>query len=233
MKKVSLVALLFLGSLFFSGIIFAQDAQMAELEIYSKLKCCECQDSFDKCICPEAKEMKAYIDALLDSGLGKEEIFYKVAKKFSLNTILDAQIKVEIEKRLIKEAGEKRPQIILDSTSFDFGTMSKKKGKVSKVFKVSNKGNAPLIIKQIKTSCPCASVSLKVNKTKSPYFGTEGSPKDWQSEIKPRESGALELVVDLASAYVQTGKLIRDASLISNDPIYPEVSVRVEAEVSN
>ena len=89
------------------------------------------------------------------------------------------------------------------------------------------------MIKSIKTSCPCATVSLKVDKNKSPYFGTEGSPKDWQAKIKPAKTADLDLVVDLASSHVKTGKLIREASILSDDPIYPEVTVMVEAEVGD
>ena len=229
--KVYLVILFSVCFAFFSQIAFAQNSPRIKSEIYSKLKCCVCQVSFDKCTCAEAKEIKAYVDALLESGTSKEDIFYKVAKKFSLNMILDVQTKAGIEKRLIEEAGKKRPQLSFDSTIFNFAEVSKKQGKVSKIFKFTNKGNAPLIIKSMKTSCPCASVSLKVNKTKSPYFGIGGSPRDWQLEIKPQESGEIELMVDLASPHVKIGKLIRDASLISNDPVYPEVSVKVEAEV--
>ncbi len=229
--KVYLVILFSVCFAFFSQIAFAQNTPGLKSEIYPRLKCCACQESFDKCTCAEAKEMKVYVDALLESGTSKEDIFYKVAKKFSLNTILDAQTKAEIERRLINEVGKRRPQLSFDSTVFNFGAVSKKQGKVSKIFKFTNKGNAPLIIKSMKTSCPCAGVSLKVNKTKSPYFGIEGSPRDWQSEIKPQESGEIELMVDLASPHVKTGKLMRDASLISNDPLYPEVTVRVEAEV--
>lgn len=88
-----------------------------------------------------------------------------------------------------------------------------------------------MIIRSLKTSCPCASVALKIDKHKTPYFGTEGSPKDWQSEIKPQETAELELMVDLASSHVKPGKLIRDATIISNDPLYPKTIVRVEAEV--
>jgi len=198
--KAQLVILLLVCLMFFSGAALAQNNDALKSDIYSKLKCCTCGDSFDKCTCTEAKEMKTYIDTLIDGGLGKEEIFDKVVKKFSLNTILDAQTRAEVEKRLIKEAGDKRPQIILTSSSFDLGRVSKKKGKAGRVFRVLNKGNAPLVIKQIKTSCPCSTVSLKVDKSKSPYFGTEGSPKDWQSEIKPKQTGELELIVDFASS---------------------------------
>ncbi len=231
--KIQSIFISFLCLLFILPAVFAQNTDALKSDIYSKLKCCACQVSFDECSCPEAKEMKAYIEALLASGAGTEDILYKVAKKFSPDTILDAQMKTGIEKRLIEEAGKKRPQLSFDSTSFNFGEVSKKQGKVSKIFKFTNKGNVPLIIKKLKTSCPCASVSLRTNKSKSPYFGTEGSPRDWQSEIKPGESGELELMVDLASPHVKIGRVIRNASVISNDPVYPEILVRVEAEAKD
>ncbi len=231
--KIQSIFISFLCLLFILPVVFAQNTDALKSDIYSKLKCCSCQVSFDKCTCPEAKEMKAYIDALLENGVTREDIFYKVAKKFSLNTIMDPQIKQEAERRLIKEAGEKRPQITLDSTSFDFGKKSKKDGKISQIFKFSNKGNSSLVITNIKTSCPCATVSLKVNKKKTPYFGTEGSPKDWRIEVKPGENGEIELMIDLASQYVKPGKLIREASIFSSDPVYPELKVKVEAEVND
>ncbi|PIP20355.1 MAG: hypothetical protein COX40_05210 [Candidatus Omnitrophica bacterium CG23_combo_of_CG06-09_8_20_14_all_40_11] len=91
----------------------------------------------------------------------------------------------------------------------------------------------PLIIRNLKTSCPCVTASLKLNKKKTPYFGTEGSPKNWQIEIKPQEFGELELRIDLASSHVKPGKLIREASIFSNDPVYPELNVTVEAQVTD
>ncbi len=225
-------AVLFITLLVFvRGLVFAQNIDQQKSDIYSRLKCCSCEELFSQCSCPEAKEMKAYIDGLLESGLAKEEIFYRIAKKFSLKTIIDAQTKQGVEKRLIQEAGQTRPQIVLGADYFDLGKVSKGKGKISKIFKISNKGNSALIIKNIKTTCPCASAALKVGKKKSPYFGTEGSPKDWQEEIGPGQAGELELVVDFASPHVKIGKLIREALVISNDPIYSEVMVRIEAEV--
>ncbi len=231
-QKARFIILFFACMIFSSQVLFGQNNDTLKSEVYSKLKCCACQVSFDKCTCPEAKEIKAYIDALLESDVSKEEIFYKVAKKFSLKTILDEQVRQEVEKRLIQEAGQNHPQIVLESNSFDFGKVSKKQEKISKNFKFANQGNSSLIIKSMKTSCPCATVSLKVNKAKSPYFGTEGAPKDWKMEIKPGEQGEAELMLDLGSSHVKPGKLIREASIVSNDPVYPEVTVRVEAEVN-
>lgn len=224
--SLSLIFILSLSS------VFAQDADSLKTEIYSKLKCCPCRDSFITCTCPEAKEMKSYIDALLETNTPKDEIYYKVAKKFSIDTVIDKEIRNQIEARLMSEAGDKRPQARLDAKSFDFGKVRKKQGRISKTFIIDNLGNAPLVIKNIKSFCPCATASLSVGKNKSLSFGTEGAQAGWQAEISPNANGALEVVIDLASPHVNTGKLVRDILIISNDPIYPEISVRVEADVA-
>lgn len=230
--KIYLIILFPVYSIFLSQLMFAQDSGTAKTEIYSKLRDRRCTTmTILECNCPDAREMRAYIDALIEAGISKEDVFYKVAKKFSLNTILDVRIKKDVEKRLIKEIGVKRPQVILEPASFDFGQVSKRKGKISKVFKFANHGNTPLIITNIKTSCPCVTTSLKLNKKKTPYFGTEGAFKDWQIEIKPQETGELELLIDLSSQHVKPGKLIREVTIFSSDPVYPEVTVKIEAEV--
>src|SRR3989338_3552728 len=103
--RMSKAILFFFCLLLFFKIVFAQDISALQADIYSKIGCITCKDmTVDKCNCPKSREMKAYIEALLETGVSREEIFYKVAKKFSLNVILDRQIKTEVEKRLIKEA---------------------------------------------------------------------------------------------------------------------------------
>lgn len=213
--------------------IFAQEAKVQKSEIYSKLKCCACNVSFAQCVCAEAKEMKAYIDALIETGLSKEEIFYKVAKKFSLNVILDQEIKSQTEKKLIKELGEKRPQIIIEPISFDFGAVTRKQKSVSKIFKLSNNGNDALVVKSIKTSCPCTLVALRTGKKKASYYGTEGSPVGWKAEVKPQDIAEVEVMLDLLSPHIKNGKVIRNVTVVSNDPLYPEMTVRVEAVVGD
>ena len=232
--KRSRIVLFFVCLTLYSQFLFAQDIQTIKSDIYSKLRDRRCTTmSLDKCDCPDAREMKAYIDALLEMGINKEEIFYKVAKKFSLNTILDKQIKLDVEKRLIKEVGSRRAQIILEPASFDFCQVSKGKNKISKLFKLTNKGSDKLIIKNIRALCGCTAVSLKIGKNKSPYFDTKGAPDNWQAQLRPNESGELEIVLDLNHPSVGMGKLIREILITSNDPLYPEVTVRIEAEVKD
>lgn len=229
--KLRPVILFFICLVFSSQIIFAQNANDLKAEIYSKLDCCPCPKSFAECTCPEARKMKVYIDALLESGITRDEIFYKVAKKFSPKVIVDKQIKAQVEWLLAREAGIERPQLIIEPISFDFGKVSRKQGKIKKIFKLHNKGASLLIISNIKASCGCVAASLKVGKSKSPYFGTDGAPKGWQIGINPNETGELEFVLDLHHRSVKIGPLLRGTTIFSNDPIYPEIFVKIEAEV--
>jgi hypothetical protein len=218
--------------IFFSQVVFAQNVDTQKSDIYSKLIDYRCTGmSLDKCDCPAAKEMKAYIDALLEVGVAKEDIFYKVAKKFSPQVILDKQIKSEVEQRLIKEIGDKRAQIIFEPASLNFGKVSKKQSKVSKTFKLYNKGNVGLMLSNVRVSCPCVSASLKVGKNKSPYFGVAGAGSGWQAVIEPGKFGELEVALDLNHFSMGMGKQIRNVFVSNNDPLNPEASLKVEIEI--
>ena len=219
--------------LFLLQIVFAQNTQDIKADIYSKLKCCVCKVPFNKCVCSEAKEIKGYVEALLETRVTKDEIFYRVAKKFSVNAIADKEIKAEIEKRLIDEMGEKRPQIILEPTSFNFGQVSKKQRKITKIFKLYNKGTEDLTITNIRVSCNCVAASLRVGKNRSPSFGVGGATPGWRSVIEPGKSGGLEVELDLAHPSMAVGKEIRDIFISSNDPLYPETKIRIEAQIED
>ena len=231
-NKILQIILFVICIAFFSTILFAQDISALKADIYPKIGCITCKNmTIDKCNCPQSREMKAYIEALLETGVPREEIFYKVAKKFSLKAIMDRQIQAVIEKRLIEEAGQSRAQIILEPTSFEFGQLSLTQEKVTKVFKIYNRGIADLIITNIKAHCGCTTASLKVDKEKSPYFGTEGVPAGWQATITAGKSADLEVVLDLKHRSIAKGKLFREISIYSNDPLYPETKISIEAEI--
>ncbi len=219
--------------LFLCQAVKANETEDLKAQIYSKIKCCNCSEPFAQCACPEAKQIKGYIDALIDTGVSKEDIFYKLGNKFTVKIITDPQIKASVERKIIAEAGENRPQVVLDPVSFDFGDVSKKQGKSNKTFKVFNKGKENLVIKDLRTSCPCTIVALDVHGVKSPYFETKGAPAGWQAEIKPGEAAQLDVILDLLSPHVKTGEVIRDVTIKSNDPLYPEVTVIVKAKVSD
>lgn len=225
--------LFFLASMFFLKDTFAQQTLDLKSEIFPKLTDRRCMSMpLDKCSCPDAREMKAYIEALIETGAKKDDIFYKVAKKFSPLVILDKQLKAEMEKRVVREIGENRPQISLEVSFFDFGQVSKKQGSVKKTIAVYNKGTKDLIITDIKVSCSCTTVSLTVDKNKSPYFGMAGAGPGWQMVIEPDKTGELEVIFDAANSAVKIGKAARELSIISNDPLYSQVQLKLEAQVS-
>ncbi len=229
---ISSIFLCFVSLIFLSQVVFAQNIDTQKSDIYSKLRDRQCTEmSLDKCDCPAAKEMKAYIDALLETGVTKEDIFYKVAKRFSPKVILDEQIKAEVEQRLIKETGGKRSQIIFEPSSLNFGKVSKKQAKISRIFKLYNKGNANLVITNIRVSCGCVTSSLKAGKNKSPYFGVAGANPGWQAVIGPGKYGELEVVLDLNHSSMGMGKQIRNVFVSNNDPLNPEATLKVEIEV--
>ncbi|MFH0941215.1 MAG: DUF1573 domain-containing protein [Candidatus Omnitrophota bacterium] len=227
------VILAFVFLLLFRGAVFAQAPIDLKADIYSKLKCCACDMAFGPCGCKEAIEMKAYIEALIDSGVSKDDIFYKVAKKYSLRVILDERIKAKIEKKVLKEAGGKVPRIALETASFNFGDASKKKGAIRQIFKLYNEGNSNLVITNIRVSCDCVIASLKAGDTKSPDFGVMGArDSGWQAVIKPGKSAELEVTLDLAHVSMEAGKKeVRDIFITSNDPLNSQTSLRVEVDV--
>jgi len=194
MKNVSKIAIIVFSFIFLTNYAWADE----KTDIYSKLRDRQCTEmSLDKCDCPAAKEMKAYIDALLEVGVAKEDIFYKVAKKFSPKMILDEQIRAEVEQKMIKEIGGKRAEVVFEPSTLDFGKVNKKQAKVSKIFKLKNKGNTDLVITNVRVSCGCVSASLKVGKNKSPYFGVAGANAGLQAMIGPGKNGELEVALDL------------------------------------
>jgi len=223
----------FLTLAFFSQSVFAQQAPDLKSEIFPKLRDRRCATmSLDKCNCPDAKEMKAYIEALIEAGVQKDEIFYKTARKFSPIVILDSNLKVKIEKKLLAEIGKDRPQIYLELSSFNFGQVSKKQGIAKRTIGIYNKGNKDLIITDLKASCSCTTASLKVGKNKGPAFGSAGAVAGWNMVIEPNKSGELEIDFDAANPAIKAGKISRNLVISSNDPLYAQLSIQFEAQVS-
>lgn len=215
-----------------SKIIFAQEDTDLKLDIYSKLRDYRCNTmSLDKCDCPAAKEMKAYIEGLIETDTSKDDIFYKVAKKFSINTVLDEKIKADIEKRLSRELGEGRPQLALELNSIDLGKVSRKKVTIKKDIKVHNKGKTDLIITNIRASCSCTTAVLTVDKIKSPAFTSKGAQGGWQMVLGPDKTGHLEITLDLTKFPVNHPKISRDVYITSNDPINTNMKVSLKGEL--
>ena len=212
--------------------VFAQDGYDLRADVYSKLKVRDCSAPLLEAKCQGAQVMKAYIEGLRDAGSSKDDIFLKTVGKFSLDVVADPQLKTHLETRLAQGMDSKRPVIAVDNREFDFGPVTRTQGKVSHIFKLVNNGQSDLIVKNVYSACSCTTAALKVGKAKSAFFDTRGAPKDWQMVVKPGKSAELEVALDLSHKNVTKGDLERKTFILSNDPLYPSISVAVKAQVS-
>ena len=94
------------------------------------------------------------------------------------------------------------PSLLLaNEVSFDFGTISMAKGKVSYAFKIKNPTTEPITLTKIYTSCMCTTASLLNGSKKLGPFGMpgHGAVPRINSILQPGEEADLEVVFDPAA----------------------------------
>ena len=103
----------------------------------------------------------------------------------------------------------KATRLELDRKLHNFGDV--KEGDIVKTtFKFYNKGKKDLKIYQVKSTCGC----------------TVTDPK--KSDLKPGESSEIEVTFYSAGKH---GKEVKDITIYSNDPMNPEMEIRIVANV--
>lgn len=86
-------------------------------------------------------------------------------------------------------------------SSYDFGSVSMAKGKVSKTFEIKNTVANPLVIEKIYTSCMCTSASLVTSEREFGPFGMPGHglvPKA-NATLNPGGTAKINVVFDPAA----------------------------------
>jgi hypothetical protein len=106
-------------------------------------------------------------------------------------------------------AAKGQPSIDFDSRAHDFGVVNEGP-QVRHVFKIRNKGTAPLVLSGAYASCGCTSATLDA--TTIPAGG----------------SGALSVVMD---THGEMGKGTRSISVHSDDPTQPEAMLEISYDV--
>ena len=113
------------------------------------------------------------------------------------------------------------PKIEIEPSTFNFGSVSQAKGTVSTTMSIFNRGNEPLVLKNIDTSCGCTSASIVYKGVEGPRFsmamhGT--NPKDWKQVIPPGDSAELKIYYNPNVHKDMRGSVRRSVSVYSNDP---------------
>lgn len=113
------------------------------------------------------------------------------------------------------------PNIEIEPSTYNFGSVSQAKGTVSTTMSIFNRGNEPLVLKNIDTSCGCTSASIVYKGVEGPRFsmamhGT--NPKDWKQVIPPGDSAELKIYYNPNVHKDMRGSVRRSVSVYSNDP---------------
>jgi len=125
----------------------------------------------------------------------------------------------------------KKPVISFETLSHDFGTFKEENGAVKYSFKFTNKGNAPLLITDVKASCGCTTPDW----TKSPVqpgqtgfvsasYDPANRPGNFDKTITVT-SNANQVVLRI------TGEVI--AKIKTNDDLYPAKFDNIRLETNN
>lgn len=110
-------------------------------------------------------------------------------------------------------AGGGAPQIGLETAALELGDMPN--GEIAeRAIAVRNDGDAPLVVETVTTSCGCTTAVLE------------------PMTIPPGQSGTLRIAFDSgAHGPDLRGPLLREVTLVSNDPALPEAVVAVTANI--
>lgn len=189
--------------------------------------------------CYQAQMVKATIDVLIDKGLSQDDIYYKIAQRYSASFILNDEIRETIKKRASDESQILKPRIVLENFNYHLGTVSRTpppapprkitwkdrhsriaetpapRAQVAGKITIWNKGKAPLSIESLQPSQGC--VSARFNGPANLSIG---------------ESTTLELIVDLEHPSVKVGPFHETLTITSNDPDNPTVVLTIDAEVT-
>jgi len=111
---------------------------------------------------------------------------------------------------MTKSELEKAPVASFESTKFDFGKINQRE-KANVKFKFKNAGKSDLIIRKIRSTCGCTTVTPP------------------NTVIKPGEESVIEAVFD---AGVRKGKQHKIITVITNDPKHSQVNLILSGEVN-
>jgi hypothetical protein len=106
-------------------------------------------------------------------------------------------------------SGVSAPRIQVEEPIHDFGRLTAGQ-KREHEFLVTNAGNAPLEISQVRTSCGCTTMG------------------DWDRRIQPGATGRIPIRFDTANF---TGSIQRTVTLVTNDPRQSQMVLQVKAHI--
>ncbi|KKR33522.1 MAG: hypothetical protein UT63_C0015G0003 [Candidatus Gottesmanbacteria bacterium GW2011_GWC2_39_8] len=145
---------------------------------------------------------------------------------FSINEGKQTQTEANITAFSAKDS--EKPKISVSNTFFDLGVMKAKDEKTAE-FTIENKGNKPLSLFKISSSCDCTFAQIEIKGNKSPEF-TMHSKSPWTGTIEPGGKALLSVIYRPFIMPVK-GVVTRDVYMETNDPTKGRMTFTVKANV--
>ncbi|RMF56178.1 DUF1573 domain-containing protein [Candidatus Woesearchaeota archaeon] len=203
-------------------------------EYYSMFQCSCCGRPISAECCGMAKQRKEYLDSLLLKGTGEKDVLYEMVKKFGFDVLMDQSREQEVRDYIKSRSPENPPRIEVEPAKHDFGTISQSEGNISTDFTIKNSGKSDLVIENLDTSCMCTTASLIYDGKESPVFGMSmhgNNPENFELRIPPGETAVLRVYYNPMAHGIQKkpeARIIREVTIISNDPVDFQKKVRIE-----
>lgn len=121
-----------------------------------------------------------------------------------------------------------KPKTVTSSNFSDLGNM-KLNSEKSAAFTITNQGNKPLELYDIKSSCMCTFGQITIDGVKSPEFGMH-SENPWIGIVAPGKKATLSVVYKPYLMPV-SGSVSRDVYVKTNDPSSSDITFTVKAFV--
>ena len=121
-----------------------------------------------------------------------------------------------------------KPEAAADSTFSDLGSMKVNEEKAAQ-FTIENKGNKPLQLFKVSSSCGCTVGIITIDGIISPEFGMHNN-SNWSGEILPGKTASLSVIYRPYIMPVK-GPVTRDVFVTTNDPENKLLTFTVKADV--
>ncbi len=170
-------------------------------------------------------------------NLGTEKIIFLIIGGLTLFVVILIVIFSANEQKQAKSStnilsysasAQERPKVSVSSTFSDLGNMKVQDEKTAQ-FEIENKGNKPLQLYKISSSCDCTFGQVTIDEVKSPEFSMHaGSP--WVGEVAPGKKAVLSVIYK-PSIMPVSGVVTRDVYVQTNDPEKSNLTFTIKAFV--
>lgn len=123
---------------------------------------------------------------------------------------------------------EERPKAFVQSLDFDLGKMKVKEQKQAD-FVIENKGEKPLELFKVSSSCDCTAGQVIIDGVKSPEFSMHAS-SSWRGVVKPGGKATVSVIYRPFIMPVK-GPVDRQVFVNTNDPQNQRLMFTVRADV--